>query len=117
MRKYRLYVDEVGNADLGASHNPNHRYLSLTGVIIDLDYVAAVDAPSIEEVKRTFFGSHPDDPVILHRKELVNKKPSFDSLRDLAVEQAFNDRLLGMLRDPDYTVITTVIDKLEHQQR
>src|SRR5437016_5157416 len=34
----RMYVDEVGNADLKASSDPNHRYLSLTGVVIDLDY-------------------------------------------------------------------------------
>jgi len=27
--KYRLYVDEVGNPDMGASEDPNHRYLSL----------------------------------------------------------------------------------------
>jgi hypothetical protein len=32
--KYRLYIDEVGNPDLGASADPNHRFLSLTGVAI-----------------------------------------------------------------------------------
>jgi hypothetical protein len=37
--KYRLYIDEVGNPDLGASTDPNHRFLSLTGVALDLDYV------------------------------------------------------------------------------
>lgn len=33
MQKYRMYIDEVGNSDLNASENSNHRYLSLTGVI------------------------------------------------------------------------------------
>ena len=28
--KYRLYVDEVGNPDMGASEDPNHRYLAVT---------------------------------------------------------------------------------------
>jgi hypothetical protein len=28
--KYRLYIDEVGNPDLGASADPNHRYHSNT---------------------------------------------------------------------------------------
>ncbi len=38
--KYRFYIDEVGTADLEASlHNPNHRYLSLTGLIMELEYV------------------------------------------------------------------------------
>ncbi len=33
MTKYRIYIDEVGNPDLGSSDDPNHRFLSLTGVI------------------------------------------------------------------------------------
>jgi len=115
--KYRLYVDEVGNSDLGASQDPNHRYLSLTGVIFELDYVDSTVFPSIEALKRKYFGSHPDDPIVLHRKELVNKKPPFESLQDRDVEYAFNQDLLGLLRTLDYVVITTVIDKLEHQQR
>ncbi len=32
----RMYVDEVGNTDLNSSHDPNHQYLSLTGVIFEL---------------------------------------------------------------------------------
>ena len=35
--KYRIYIDEVGNPDLDSSEHPNHRYLSLTGVIFDPD--------------------------------------------------------------------------------
>ena len=46
--KYRMYIDEVGNSDLGASDNPNHRYLSLTGVIFDLIYVQEVVFPEVE---------------------------------------------------------------------
>ena len=34
--KYRIYIDEVGNPDLESSENPNHQFLSLTGVIIEL---------------------------------------------------------------------------------
>ena len=33
MNKYRMYIDEVGNPNLGSSDNPNHRFLSLTGVL------------------------------------------------------------------------------------
>jgi len=115
--KYRMYVDEVGNSDLGASHDPNHRYLSLTGVILDLGYVAKAVFPALEDLKARYFGSHPDDPVILHRKELINKKPPFDCLSTPAVEAASNRDLLGLLSRFDYTVITVVIDKLEHGER
>ena len=71
--KYRLYVDEVGNPDMGASEDPNHRYLSLTGVILELGYVDAVVHPRVEDLKRRYFGSHADEPMILHRKELVKE--------------------------------------------
>jgi len=115
--KYRMYVDEVGNPDMGASADPNHRYLSLTGVILELGYVDRVVHPRLEALKRQFFRSHVDEPVILHRKELVNRKPPFDALRDAAIEAEFNTELLRLLREFDYAVITTVLDKLEHQQR
>ncbi|MBI5446414.1 MAG: DUF3800 domain-containing protein [Deltaproteobacteria bacterium] len=115
--KYRLYVDEVGNSDLGASHDSNHRYLSLTGVIMELGYVDRTAFPAVEELKRTYFGSHPDDPVVFHRKELVNRKHPFEALREEATVRAFNSDLLGLLRRLDYTVISVVIDKLEHQER
>lgn len=115
--KYRMYVDEVGNSDLGASADPNHRYLSLTGVIFKLGYVDQVVFPRVEDLKRRYFGSHPDEPVILHRKELVNKKYPFEALKDLNVESAFNTELLSLLRELDYTVITAIIDKQEHQKR
>lgn len=115
--KYRLYVDEVGNSDLGASKDPNHRYLSLTGLIFDLGYVESTVFPAVEALKQRYFGSHPDEPVVLHRKELVNHKPPFDALRDPAIEGAFNADLLGLIHDLDYVVITAVIDKLEHLQR
>lgn len=115
--KYRMYVDEVGNSDLGASDDPNHRYLSLTGVIFGLDYVRETVFPRLEAIKEHYFESHPDDPVILHRKELVSRRPPFTALRDRATELAFNQDLLRLLADLDYVVITAVIDKLAHQNR
>lgn len=115
--KYRMYIDEVGNSDLGASQDPNHRYLSLTGVALELGYVDEHLFPRLESLKRKFFGSHPDEPIVLHRKELVNKKPPFQALRDSAVELAFNEEILELLHSTDYTVFTVVIDKLEHRQR
>ena len=48
---YRLYIDETGNADLKASRDPNHRYLSLTGLIMDLDHVRDKAAPGFEALK------------------------------------------------------------------
>ncbi len=114
--KYRLYIDETGNADLKNVDNQNQRFLSLTGVIISLSYIAEKMYPEMETLKSRYFESHPDEPVVLHRKELVNQKPPFQSLRRMEVEYAFNQDLLMHLRDWEYRVITVCIDKKNHAE-
>ncbi len=69
MIKYRMFIDEVGNADLLSSDDPNHRFLSLTGVVVDLAYIESAAHPQMEAIKSAYFGSHPDEPVVLHRKQ------------------------------------------------
>ena len=112
-----MYIDEVGNASLKASENPNSRYLSLCGVAFELSYVAETVFPSIASLKASYFASHPDEPVILHRKELVNKRYPFESLRNREVQESFDQDLLHLLRKLNYTVVTVVIDKLEHLRK
>ena len=63
------------------------------------------------QIKRDIFKHDPDHPVILHRKEIINKKGVFGVLRDPAICQIFDDRLIQFLTDTDYAVITAVIDK------
>lgn len=115
--KYRLYIDEVGNSDMGASEDPNHRYLNLTGVIIDLEHVKRVVYPQMEALKQRFFNSHPDEPVILHRREITRQTDRFFILKDPEIRALFDVDLLNYLRDWDYRVISVTIDKLELQKR
>lgn len=117
MGKFRIYMDEVGNNDLGSSIDPNHRYLSLTGLIFKLEYVKNTLQPSIESLKEKYFGTHPDEPIILHRKELVNKKFPFHSLKDPNIEKKFNDEFLKLLIELDFQIISVLIDKLDHTQK
>lgn len=113
--KYRIYVDEVGNPDIKSSDNPNHRFLSLTGVIVELDYVKTVLHPEMENLKRRFFDPHPDEPVIFHRKEMVNGRFPFEKLRDSAVREQFNHELLRFLKTWKYVVISVCLDKRKHK--
>lgn len=115
--KYRIYIDEVGNNDIGSSADPNHRFLCLTGVVFELDYVKTVLTPDVEALKAKFFDSHPDEPVILHRKELLGKKHPFKALLNQDTERAFNEAFLGLLGKWKFKTITVLIDKLEHQNR
>lgn len=112
--KYRIYIDEVGNSDLKSSANEEHRFLCLTGIIFRLDYIRDVLQPELESLKMKYFGSHPDEPIILHRKELVQKKPPFHALADEKISKSFNEEFLQLLDKWDYKVIGVLIDKQEH---
>jgi hypothetical protein len=115
--KYRIYIDEVGNNDLGSSSNPNHRFLCLTGVVFELDYVKNVLVKDIEALKIKYFDHHPDEPIILHRKEMVNKKTPFRILAKPEIEKEFNAEFLSLLNKWKFKTITVLIDKLEHQTK
>lgn len=115
--RYRLYIDEVGNPDLGASQDPNHRYLSLTGVIFEYEYREITLGPWLKALKKRHFGWDDDDDEPLHRRELIRGEPPFISLRDELARASFNNDLIRLLEQLDFLAITVVIDKLEHKER
>ena len=117
MALYRIYVDEVGTHDLTHADDPNQRFLSLTGVILESQYTLRMLVPEMDQIKRDFFQRDPDEPVIFHRKELVNKRRPFHALRDPNTEQRFNATLLEALERWDYHVITVVLDKKAHRDQ
>jgi len=117
MALYRVYVDEVGNHDMTHADDPNQRFLSLTGVILESDYTLRVLQPEMEQIKRAFFQQDPDEPIVFHRKEMVNRRPPFTCLRDPDVEREFNTALLSAMRRWEYTVISVVIDKRAHRDQ
>ena len=67
--------------------------------------------PELEDIKARYFDSHPDEPVVLHRKELVNGRRPFQALADGETRAAFDDELLGRIGGWDYGVITVCLDK------
>lgn len=117
MSLYRVYIDEVGNHDLIHADDPNQRFLSLTGVILESVYTLRVLQPEMDQIKRDFFQSDPDERVIFHRKKLINRRPPFHPLRNLETEQRFNLVLLTALARWEYHVITVVIDKKAHRDQ
>lgn len=114
--KYRIYIDEVGNPDLESSDNPNHRFLGLTGVILDLEYAKSIVHPQMEALKVKYFDYHPDEPIVFHRKEMVNALDSFRNLIHSEVRQKFDRELLHLLRTWQYVVITVCLDKKKHKE-
>jgi len=109
--KYRIYIDEVGNPDLESSDNPNHRFLSLTGIIFELEYVKKIVFPKLETLKNKYFNAHPDEPIVLHRKELFKADYPFETLRDPKTRKSFDEEILNLLEKLNYTIITVCLDK------
>ena len=116
MIKYRIYIDETGNSDLNSSDNPNHRFLTLTGVVVSLDYVKDKLHPDMEKIKNDILCQHPDEPIIFHRKDILNKKNHFRILKNEKINEEFNNAILSKLKEWEYTVITVLIDKKEHKE-
>jgi hypothetical protein len=117
MSLYRIYIDETGNHDMTHADDPNQRFLALTGVILESEYNTSVFQPELDEIKRQFFKHDPDVPVILHRKEIVNRRSPFEALRGAEVEDHFNHSLLEGLQRWQYRIITVVIDKKIHRDQ
>lgn len=115
--KYRMYIDEVGSASMKGPLEGKNRYLSLTGIIMELGHVDGVAAPAVEALKRRHFKTHVDDPIIFHRRELAGRLYPFKELMDSVAEQRFNTDLLEMMNSLEYTVCTVAIDKLQHEER
>ncbi len=116
-KRYRLYVDESGDHTYQATSEPGKRYLGLAGVVVESDYYRTRFHPELEKLKQYHFPHSPDEPVILHRKEIVNKGGPFWRLRDTQKEAAFNADLLAFLSAQSYVVIAVVIDKVAHFER
>jgi len=115
--KYRLYIDETGNHDMENVEDPNQRFLGLVGVAVSLQEARERLGPELEQLKQRHFAYDPDEPPVLHRKDLVNRRHPFHALKDPKVEAAFNEDLLRLLKAIDYRVFAVVIDKKEHRER
>ncbi len=138
---YRLYIDESGDHAYGKKDlkslriksdggitslkiddypelkKEEKRYLGLTGCIVETEAYASSFYPKLEELKQKHFPHDPDDVVILHRKEIINKESHFWRLRDPQKEGEFNADILKFLQEQEYKVITVVIDKMAHIER
>jgi len=117
MKRYRLYVDESGDHAYYRLADPAKRYLGLTGIFLESEYYRTTFQPQMERLKQRHFPHSPDEPVILHREDIINRRGPFWRLRDLESEKAFNEDFLQFLKEQDYCVITVVIDKKTHIER
>lgn len=117
MRTYRLYIDESGDHTFYDTGEAGKRYLGLLSVIIESEYYRTTFQPRLESMKQTHFPHSPDEPVILHREDIMSKRGPFWRLREPANEEAFNKDFLDYCAGQQYRVIAVVIDKKSHNER
>ena len=108
---YRLYVDEVGTADLGSVNTDSERYLSLTGIAMPISEARDALGPRFAGIKANIFQHDPDDPIILHRRKIVKRAGPFGALVSDELRSKFDALILETITQCDYSVITALIDK------
>lgn len=116
--KYRLYVDETGNASYPRKETAavGQRFLALTGIIISEDEYTNVLCPKIDNLKYFLTGDY-DEKFTLHRDEIKNRSGVYAPLQDHTKEETWNELMEDLLKTTDYTIICAVIDKVEHKTR
>ena len=115
--RYRLYLDESGDHTYKFLEDPSRRYLGLLGVWFKQleDYLAFSE--SLERLKRNIFGPRPDQPVILHRSDIVNRKGAFGVFCNRDLQESFDSGLLEIIEQANFKMVCVVIDKQEHLEK
>jgi hypothetical protein len=113
--RYRLYLDESGDHVFRETNEIAHRYLCLVGCWFrNPDYMKFHEA--LESLKTRHLPHHPDDPVVLHRDDMINARKAFKNLRDDAIRTKFDAELLQVIQAAQFKVVAVVIDKMALKQ-
>ena len=116
-KRYRLFFDETGNCNLhAAKKDPNQQYLSLTGIVIRQDIHDTAVTQRLTTLKIRTFGAK-NEGVILHRREIMDKKGVFAALKDEKIRADFNSRFAILVKKLSPPAFTVSIDKLAHLKK
>lgn len=108
---YRMYLDEVGVEATKRFHDDNFRYLSLTGVVMRIAHARDYLVPAFSRIKADILNEDPDAPICFHRVDIRNRRGPFEPLKIEEKREEFDRRILQVMSDADYRVITALIDK------
>lgn len=114
--RYRLYLDESGDHVFEHLDKACHRFLCLLGCWFrNPEYMAFHER--LGDFKREHLAHHPDDPPILHRDDIINRRGCFTCLQDPGKSRAFDDALLRLIEEAQFRIVAVVIDKLALRQK
>jgi hypothetical protein len=117
-KRYRLYFDETGNGHLRAYEKDAHqRYLSLTGLVIPQEVHDGDFTNRLNALKADIFGGANASSIVLHRRDIMQRKGVFSVLKDNDLRQRFNAALIDFVGELCGPAITVSIDKQEHAEK
>lgn len=116
MQRHRIYIDESGDHTYKNVSNLATRYLALTAVVVAKKHYDTTIHPALDALKRKHFNYDPDNPVILHRSDIIKRRRWFGVLQDPARSQAWDVDILAFTQSLQAQVFTVVIDKQIHKQ-
>lgn len=114
--RYRLYVDESGDHTYKKLENVWDQFLTLLGVFMDGPSYLGFHRDLLA-FKNKYFGMRLDEPVVLHRSDIVGRKGAFGILKDNALRQRFDADLLELVGQANFRVIAIIMDKKSHLSR
>ncbi len=103
VKNYRMYVDESGDH----TYTGKERYLCLTGIVFESQYYKDTFHPTFQNFKQKHFPHNPDEPVVLHRRDILDKSGAFWRLRDKQKEKDFNKDFIDILINQKYITISS----------
>lgn len=113
---YRLYIDESGTHHYSNSDDVKRRYLGLTGIIVERSPYVKDFQQRVGNIKG-LFSKDPDNPPILHREDIINKRGVFGKLNNPEFESKFNALFLDLIKTVEYSICAVVIDKKTHLEK
>ena len=71
---YRMYLDEHGVDKMSRLHLEIFLYLSLTGVVMEINKARDYLVPALNRIKAEVFKEDPDTPICFHRTKIRQSK-------------------------------------------
>lgn len=109
-QRYRLYIDESGDHVFKHLESAGHRYLCLLGCWLRGDHYRTFH-DALQRFKQEHLPHNPDDPVILHREDILNRRGPYWRLRDAVRRRTFDEALFQLIADTAFRIVAIVIDK------
>ncbi len=116
--RYRLYIDESGDHAFSNRDGDRHRYLGLLGVWFEQSTYYLEFCDQLNALKGAVFERHPDDePICLHRKDIVERRGVFGRLCNPDRNRIFESMLLDTVVQAKFRMTCVVLDKNSHQTK